>query len=67
MYYHLVLKERKSIQIVHIIRQNEQSLSLKVNDLQPKDSKGVYKMIDYDMRQYKSVKMFIHAESLRGK
>ena len=34
-----------------IIRQNEQSLSLKVNDLQPSDSKGVYKMIDYDMRQ----------------
>ena len=23
-------------------------------------------MIDYDMRQYKSVKMFIHAESLEG-
>ncbi len=50
----------------NIIRQNEQSLSLIVNDLQPKDSKGVYKMIDYDMRQYKSVKMFIHAESLEG-
>ena len=49
-----------------IIRQNEQSLSLKVNDLQPSDSKGVYKMIDYDMRQYKSLKMFIHAESLEG-
>ena len=50
----------------NIIRQNEQSLSLKVNNLQPQDSKGVYKMIDYDMRQYKSVKMFIHAESLEG-
>ncbi|MDC3246347.1 cell surface protein SprA, partial [Flavobacteriaceae bacterium] len=49
-----------------IIRQNEQSLSLKVYDLQPSDSKGVYKMIDYDMRQYKSLKMFIHAESLEG-
>ena len=49
-----------------IIRQNEQSLSVKVNELQPKDSKGVYKMIDYDMRQYKSLKMFIHAESLEG-
>ena len=49
-----------------IIRQNEQSLSLKVNDLQPKDSKGVYKIINFDMRQYKSLKMFIHAESLEG-
>ena len=49
-----------------IVRQNEQSLSIKVNDLQPKDSKGVYKSIDFDMRQYKSLKMFIHAESLEG-
>ena len=49
-----------------IIRQNEQSLSLKVSDLQPKDSKGVYKIIDFDMRQYKSLKMFIHAESIEG-
>ena len=49
-----------------IIRQNEQSLSIKVNDLQPKDSKGVYKIIDFDMRQYKSLKMFIHAESIEG-
>ncbi|MDG1032091.1 MAG: cell surface protein SprA, partial [Flavobacteriaceae bacterium] len=49
-----------------IVRQNEQSLSIKVNDLQPKDSKGVYKVIDFDMRQYKSLKMFIHAESIEG-
>jgi cell surface protein SprA len=49
-----------------IVRQNEQSLSIKVNDLQPKDSKGVYKSIDFDMRQYKSLKMFIHAESIEG-
>ena len=49
-----------------IIRQNEQSLTLKVNDLQPKDLKGVYKNVDLDMRQYKSLKMFIHAESISG-
>ena len=49
-----------------IIRQNEQSLTLRVNDLQPKDLKGVYKNVDLDMRQYKSLKMFIHAESISG-
>ena len=47
-----------------VIRQNEQSLSLRVQDLEPKDLKGVYKNIDVDMRQYKRIKMFIHAESL---
>ena len=46
------------------IRQNEQSLSLKVQGLEPKDSRGVYKNIDIDMRQYKRLKMFVHAESL---
>jgi cell surface protein SprA len=47
-----------------VIRQNEQSLSLRVQDLEPKDLKGFYKNIDIDMRQYKRVKMFVHAESI---
>ena len=49
-----------------IIRQNEQSMSIKVNDLQPKDSRAVYKNLNFDMRQYKTLKMYIHAESLEG-
>ena len=49
-----------------IIRQNEQSMSIKVTDLHPKDSRAVYKNLDFDMRQYKSLKMFIHAESIEG-
>ena len=49
-----------------IIRQNEQSMSIKVNDLQPKDSRAVYKNQNFDMRQYKTLKMYIHAESLEG-
>ena len=47
-----------------IIRQNEQSLSLKVKNLLPKDSKAVYKNIELDLRQYKKIKMYVHAESL---
>ena len=47
-----------------VIRQNEQSMSMKINDLQPKDSRAVYKNLNFDMRQYKSLKMYIHAESL---
>ena len=41
-----------------IIRQNEQSLSLKVKDLNPGDSRAVYKNLDFDMRQYKKLKMY---------
>lgn len=47
----------------NIIRQNEQSLVLNVCDLEPTDSKGVYKNISIDMRQYKKLRMFIHAEN----
>ena len=51
----------------NLIRENEQSLSLKVTELESKDSQGVYKHIDLDMRQYKKIRMFIHAESIVGK
>ena len=49
-----------------IIRQNEQSLSVKIENLNPGDSRAVYKNLDFDMRQYKRLKMYIHAESLEG-
>jgi len=48
------------------IRQNEQSLSLKVCNLEPSDARGVYKYNSVDMRQYKRLEMFIHAESVEG-
>ncbi len=48
------------------IKQNEQSLSLKVCHLEPKDGRGVYKYNSVDMRQYKRLEMFIHAESVEG-
>ncbi len=50
-----------------IIRQNEQSMSLKIQDLKPHDSKAVYKNINLDLRNYKKLKMYIHAESVEGK
>ena len=49
-----------------IINQNEQSLSLRVsgNGLEPEDSRAVFKNVSIDMRQFKKLKMFLHAESL---
>ena len=48
------------------IRQNEQSLSLRVCDLQPQDARAVYKNFQIDMRQYKNLEMFLHAESFQN-
>ncbi len=49
-----------------IVRQNEQSMSFRVCDLQSKDYRAVYKNVNVDIRQYKKLKMFIHAESIAG-
>ncbi len=47
-----------------IIRQNEQSLSLLVENLEAQDSRGVFKNLNIDIRQYKNLKMFMHAEKI---
>ena len=49
-----------------VINQNEQSLSLRVSGegLEPEDSRAVFKNVSVDMRQFKKLKMFLHAESL---
>ncbi len=47
-----------------IIRQNEQALSFKVENLESQDSRGVFKNVNIDVRQYKKLKMFMHAEKI---
>jgi hypothetical protein len=51
-----------------IINQNEQSLSLRVSGegLELGDSRAVFKNVSIDMRQFKKMKMFLHAESLQN-
>lgn len=46
------------------VQQNEQALSMKITNLSPFDSRAVYKNTSYDLRQYKRLQMFTHAESL---
>ncbi|HLS31837.1 MAG TPA: cell surface protein SprA [Flavobacteriaceae bacterium] len=46
------------------IREDEQSLALKVKKLAPNDMRAVYKNFQVDMRQFKNLKMFLHANSL---
>ncbi|NDW11770.1 cell surface protein SprA [Bacteroides sp. 214] len=45
-------------------QQNEQALSLKVTDLAGGDARAVYKNTGMDMRQYKRLQMFVHAEEV---
>lgn len=47
-----------------VVAQNEQSLVVNVCNLETEDSKAVYKNINIDMRQYKRIRMFIHAEEV---
>ncbi len=42
---------------------NEQSLSLKLCNLQPTESRGVFKTMNLDLRQYGQLSTFVHAES----
>ncbi|MDR2627478.1 MAG: cell surface protein SprA, partial [Dysgonamonadaceae bacterium] len=47
-----------------IRQQNEQALSLDVNSLASGDARAVYRNTSLDMRQYKRIQMFAHAEKL---
>ena len=47
-----------------VLQQNEQSMLMKVTNLAPGDARAVYKNTSYDMRQYKRLQMFVHAEQL---
>jgi len=49
-----------------VINQNEQALAVRIGGvgLQYQDSRAVFKNVSVDMRQYKKLKMFLHAESL---
>jgi cell surface protein SprA len=44
------------------IRQNEQSLALRVQNLESEGARAVFKNIRIDMRQYESLEMFLHVD-----
>ncbi|MCU0395278.1 MAG: cell surface protein SprA, partial [Chitinophagaceae bacterium] len=46
------------------ILQNEQSLSMQVRNLFNGDARGVFKTFSNDLRMYRRINMFIHAEEL---
>jgi len=48
------------------VRQNEQSLSLDVCNLQDGDARAIYKILNLDMRQFTRMRMFVHAEAMEN-
>ena len=47
-----------------LVENNEQALNIVVENLSPQESKAVYKNSNYDLRQYKRMQMFVHANHL---
>ncbi len=58
------IEREQNASITRLTKQNEQALSLKVKDLQDGAVVAAYKTSDLDIRQYKKLKMFVHAERL---
>lgn len=48
-------------------RQNEASLYMKVKNLASAEARGVFKNVSLDMRRYKKLKLFVHAEDPTGR
>ena len=48
-------------------QENEQSMTMRVLSLSPKDSRAVYKKLGgYDMRQYGRIQLYSHVEAITG-
>ena len=47
-----------------LVEENEQALAMVVENLSPGDAKAVYKNCNYDMRQYRHLQLFVHANAL---
>jgi cell surface protein SprA len=57
--------ERERLQgTTTVQQQNEQSVTLKVTNLEPGKTRAIYKNISVDLRRFKNLKMFMHLQSV---
>ncbi|MFU8842866.1 MAG: cell surface protein SprA [Bacteroidales bacterium] len=59
------IEREVNIGTTNLTRLNEQSMVLKVCELSDGDVSAAYKTADFDFRQFKRLKMFVHAEKSR--
>lgn len=57
------IRREQSVGAFPDVLQNEQALSMSICNLKYCDAKAVFKTLNLDMRQYKRIKMFVHAEA----
>lgn len=57
------IEQERDLSTTQLATLNEQSLVLRVCDLDDGDARAAYKNTQIDIRSYKKLKMFIHAES----
>ena len=57
------IERERDISTSQLANLNEQSLTMKVCKLKDGDSRAAYKTLQLDIRTYKKLKMYIHAES----
>lgn len=58
------IERETNISTTNVVRRNEQSMVLKVENLLDGDARGAFKTTDFDFRQYNNLKMYVHAEKL---
>ena len=58
------IEQEKMYTTTTVTNMNEQAQSLKIKDLGDGDARAIYKTTDYDLRQYKYLRMFVHAEKM---
>ncbi len=58
------IEREKNVNTTNLQQENEQSMSMTINNLIDGDARAAYKNTDFDFRQFNTLKMFIHAEAL---
>ena len=61
-----IIRQRQPTSVVPNQFMNEQSLVMKVNGMKPGEEQGAFRLLNYDLRNYKNLKMWVHAEKLQG-
>ncbi len=60
------INQQQNVQTTNLVLLNEQALSMRVCGLKDGDRRAIYKNVNYDVRSYKKLKMFIHGEKLNN-
>lgn len=58
------INQQQNVQTTNLVLLNEQALSLRACNLKDGDSRAIIKSTDLDVRSFKKMKMFMHAEKM---